>query len=120
MKKQVLWVFAVLAGAMSANADTLRLKSGRVVEGTFLAGDTRQMEFLGTDGKRGTFPLADITSLAFSVITPPRPPAGRGVVLPEGTALSVTLLDRIDVDSSAAGQRFRASLADPVMMGGSV
>src|SRR2546423_8788007 len=42
------------------------------------------------------------------------------IPIPAGTALTVRLIDGIDVDSTAAGQKFRASLDDPIMMGGDV
>jgi hypothetical protein len=129
--RQTLWSFTLLAGTLArvtivatmvARADTLKLKSGAAIEGTFLAGDTRQVAFLGVDGHQADYPLADVANVSFAVLTPARKPqpASRGVLLPAGTPISARLIDKIDVDTSATGQHFNAALADPVMLDGNV
>jgi len=45
-----------------------------------------------------------------------RPP----VLIPAGTTFRVRTIDFIDVDSSQSGMKFRASLDDPIMLGGNV
>ena len=40
------------------------------------------------------------------------------VVIPLGTVLKVSLIDSLNSDTSAAGERFRASLAEPVVING--
>ena len=44
----------------------------------------------------------------------------QGVVIPQGTLLTVRTIDFIDVDSTQAGTKFRGSLDDPIMIGGDV
>jgi hypothetical protein len=41
-------------------------------------------------------------------------------MIPAGTALRIRTIDNIDVDAAKAGMKFRASLDDPIMSGGSV
>jgi hypothetical protein len=41
-------------------------------------------------------------------------------MIPAGTLITVRLIDGIDVDKSGAGHNFRASLDDPIMIGGTV
>jgi hypothetical protein len=40
------------------------------------------------------------------------------VTIPAGTAISVSMIDGVDVDTTATGQLFRASIDDPIMVGG--
>ena len=40
------------------------------------------------------------------------------VVIPSGTVLRVSLIDALNSDTSTAGERFRASLAEPVVING--
>jgi hypothetical protein len=42
------------------------------------------------------------------------------VAVPAGTAVNVRLTQAIDVDASQAGQKFKAIVDDPVMIGGSI
>jgi hypothetical protein len=108
-------------------ADTLVLRDGREISGTFLGATTRQVEFLPLSGQALKFSVANVGSLTFSeppVIaspSPPRQPAAREpVVLPAGTAFRVRTLDFIDVDSTQAGTRFRGTIDDPIMFSGDV
>lgn len=50
------------------------------------------------------------------------PPASRraAVTVPAGTAINVRLTQEIDVDASQTGQKFKALVDDPVMVGGSI
>jgi hypothetical protein len=41
-------------------------------------------------------------------------------MIPTGTLLRVRTIDAIDADTSAAGAKFKASLDDPIMVGGGV
>jgi len=47
-------LLAMFATSTAAHADTLRLRSGTTIEGTFLGADTRQIKFLGPDGQPKT------------------------------------------------------------------
>jgi hypothetical protein len=125
MNRPAILCLAAVAAAFSSNADTLKLRSGKAVEGTILASNAREIEFLGTDGRKNTYPIGDVERVSFSTVaasaTAAAPAkAAKGVTLPSGTPISVRLIDAVDVDSAGAGHQFRATLDDPVMLSGSV
>jgi hypothetical protein len=107
---------------MTASADTLRFRSGQTLQGTLLGADSHQVQFIGRDGIARTYDINDVDTVKFSPPPPPPPPPNRGqtIMIPSGTLLTVRLIDNIDVSSTATGQKFRASLDDPLMMGGNV
>ena len=51
---------------------------------------------------------------------PPAPPAKISATIPAGTILNVRLLNTLDTDRNQAGDRFRASLEEPVVSEGEV
>jgi hypothetical protein len=121
---KVSLVAVSLAFGMTASADTLRLRSGQTLQGSLLGADSHQVQFVGRDGVARTYDINDVDTVKFSPPPPPPPPPppnrGRTIMLPAGTPLTVRLIDNIDVSSTATGQKFRASLDDPLMMGGDV
>lgn len=50
--------------------------------------------------------------------TTPKPKAPVFVVMPESTAVAVTLVDSIDTDTHLSGQQFRATLSQAIMVDG--
>ncbi len=125
--RQILCLLAIVlfCGAVSGSkADTLALRDGKAIEGTFLGGNTRQIDFLATSGKTMKLPVNEVVSLHFSAepapAPPPPPPAAGAVTIPGGTIFRVRTIDFIDVDSTRAGAKFRGSLDDPIMLGGNV
>jgi hypothetical protein len=108
-------------GAAVLTGDTLALRSGQTLNGTFLGASARQLDFLPASGQSITVPIEDVKTLAFSTaVSQPPPPPRPGVVIPAGTSFRVRTIDFIDVDSSQAGMKFRGSLDDPIMSGGGV
>jgi YMGG-like Gly-zipper len=139
-------------------ADTLRLKNGTEVSGTYLGGDTRQVKFLGADGQTATYSVADLDGIEFTAgdpiataavagspsisapsaapspaAAPPRPAPAvaaqsttpspmpmASVTIPAGTTVTVRMIDSIDTDVTGAGERFRASIDDPIVVNGQV
>ncbi len=124
-------------------ADTLRLRDGRTLEGSFLGGTTRQVRFMTEDGAVKVFSIREVQSLSFtekeadtagaapaprsttrrpstvmrpSADTPAATRASRAIVIPEGTVITVRLIDSIDSDATRAGEKFRASLDDPLVV----
>ena len=63
-------VLVVLTGAI-LSADRFRLRSGKVIEGTFLSGDSTQVRILLANGSKGEYLVEDVTAVEF---TPRRPP----------------------------------------------
>jgi len=108
-------------------ADTISLWNGKTVEGTFIGGTARQIEFLTAAGQTIKAPLTDVVSVEFSApaYAAPKPetrPAGPRppVVIGAGLVFRVRTTDPIDVDSTQAGAQFRAALDDPILSGGNV
>ena len=113
-----------LAGAFNTGyADTLTLRNGQKVDGTYVGGTTRQINFADRNGKTLTLAVGEIAGMTFSAPPPPPPPPkaapqGAAVTVPAGTMISVRLIDAIAVDAAKAGQTFRGSVDDPIMLGG--
>jgi len=132
-------VLLLAAGAGALVADTVQLRNGRRVEGAFVGGDTRQVRLLGSDGQVQNISISEIESISFgqaaaSTPAPPRaaapdrtlaqrPPTSSGtsrVVVPAGTVMTVRMIDSVDSEVAGAGERFRASLDDPLQVGSQV
>ncbi len=131
MHKHSSWVLAAILLVVTGtivSADRLRLRSGKVVEGTFTGADATSVRVLLANGSRAEFPVADVAAVEFTPRTPPPPPppppsptrAPAPVMVPAKTLLNVRLTQAIDVDASKAGMQFRALLDDPVMLDGKV
>ncbi len=134
----IMLVVLILLAASSAVADELRLRNGAVVTGSFVGGDTRSVRFIGADGNLNTYAVGDIESLRFVTAptavaplapTAPQPqpyraaapaPPPASVTLRTGTVVTVRMIDSIDTDVTGAGERFRASIDDPISMNGQI
>jgi hypothetical protein len=127
-------IFIVVA-AVALSADRVRLKSGKVIEGIFIGGDSKSVRVLLDDGKVSEVPLDEAVAVEFTPRKPPPPPppppapapapkpAAPKVVtvtVPAGTAVNVRLTQAIDVDKSQSGQTFKAIVDDPVSVGSSI
>jgi len=139
-------VLAALIACL-ALADTLVLKNGNTVTGTYLGGDARTIRM--TVGDRvESYNVGDIASLSFvsdtaapvpaqapaapaaparTVMRPegetaPASPApnASGIELPAGTTITVRMIDSVDSDRDSVGQTFKASLDEPIMLNGDV
>jgi hypothetical protein len=118
MKKSALVVLLVsLVFAAMAHADTLHLRSGQTIEGTFLGADTRQVKFLGPDGQPKTFALTDVETISFASTPPaapppppPAPPKPSSVTIQAGSTLLVRMVDSLDTSKTQTGQIFTAAL----------
>ena len=118
-------VLVFLMGA-TLSADRLRLRSGKVIEGTFLAGDSKTVRMLLANGSKAEVAIEEVTAVEFTPRRPPPAPppdparAPAPVMVPQGTTLNVRLTEAIDVDSAQAGMKVRAIVDDPVMLNGKV
>ena len=129
-----------LACAGLAFADTVTMKSGRVIQGTYLGGTARQIRVDRGDQIQ-TLDVSDVSRIEFSgsdsasqpapnrsenyrpapaePLPPPLPPLrSAGVELPAGTNLVVRMIDGVDSQVNRVGQTFAASLDEPVMLNG--
>ncbi len=117
----------VLAAGVSLSADEIRLRSGKVVKGIFIGGDSKTVRVLLDNGQVTEVPLGDAIAVEFSPRKPAPPPAPpnpaaapKPVTVPAGTTLNVRLTQEIDVDASQTGMKFKAIVDDPVMLAGSI
>jgi hypothetical protein len=139
--RRVQWVTAVMILALGASlaADRVRLRSGKVITGMFMGGDSKSVRVLLDNGQVSEVPLEEAVAVEFSARKPAPPPAPppppqaaapasapaappkpKPIQVPAGTPLNVRLTQGIDVDASQAGQTFKAIVDDPVMMNGSI
>ena len=144
----VLCLATLLSTASLLRADELRLHNGTTVTGSFVGGNTRSVRFIGDDGELRTYSVGDIESIHFlstasaSVpyapapsrapaatpacaqrplrATASAPPHQHSATIPGGTVITVRLIDSIDADVTGAGERFRASIDDPITIGGQI
>ena len=94
MRAKTLWlaalaVCAALALAVSASADTLTLKDGRVIYGKYIGGtaDAIQMDVSGTVQ---TYDVRDVRSLTRDSNPPPAPPAPPASPVPPAPPVLIT------------------------------
>ena len=134
--RTIEWIAAllVIAAVAPLHADRVRLRSGKVVEGMFIGGDSKTVRVLLDSGQVSEVRLDEATAVEFDARKPPPPPpppppkpaaaapapARKTVTVPSGTAVNVRLTQGIDVDASQAGQTFKAAVDDPIMLGGSI
>jgi hypothetical protein len=121
MKKAILAIlFASLVFAEAARADTLHLRNGQRVEGTFLGGDMHEVKFLGPDRQTKTYAVTEVEALTFAV-TPAPPPAPKHpapasapkptkVTVLAGTPLLVRMSNSLDTSKTKTGALFTATL----------
>jgi hypothetical protein len=115
-------------------ADTLTLRSGRVITGQYLGGDARHIRMAVGD-RVDTFNVEDIGDLEFGGDrqgTPPGPPPTQlpppapepppivGIQIPAETPVTVRMIDSVDSKQAHLGQTFRASVDEPVAMNGQI
>ena len=130
MSRHTPWMTAliVLLVGTALSADRVRLRSGKIVDGTFIGADSKAVRVLLADGKVSEIPIQDAVAVEFTPRKPPAPPPAPKpaaakperppLVVPSGTALNVRLTQPIDVDVSYAGQTFKGLVDDPVTLNG--
>ena len=133
-------VIGLCLAASMAWADSLELKNGSLIKGKFMGGTESQISFeVGSSVQQ--YNLADIVSIRFDSASaasdmPVRPSSSLSsqagaaeqtartttdyVTIPAGTHISVRTIDGIDSTKNHVGDRFKASLEEPLVVGGSV
>ena len=130
-------VLALCPMASMARADSLQLRNGSRINGKFMGGTESGISFQ-VGSSLQTYKLADIASLTFDSASAesdapapressssPEPAAAANqpaafVTIPAGTRISVRTIDGIDSTRNRVGDRFQASLQEPLMVNGSV
>ena len=118
--KRMLGLVTLLASLDAASGDTLYLRNGPSVEGMFMGATSREVQFKRADGVAKTYAISNVEAVEFS--TPQPTPAKQGAkgVVPEGTIITVRTIDNIDSTQTSQGQKYRASIDDPVVVGNQV
>ena len=119
-----------LSVSQSVTADLLRLKSGSGVQGTLISADANGIRFETVRGETRTYRIADVDGVDFAPLPPPPPPpapsnvsaaaAAPSVVVPAGTEITVRTIDSIQGSATGAGQRYKASIDDPIVVNNQV
>jgi hypothetical protein len=116
-------------------ADSLELKNGSLIKGKYIGGTESEISFqVGSSVQK--YNIADIVSLKFdseraanTVATRPSESGGgehaaakapASVTIPAGTRISVRTIDSIDSTKNHVGDRFQASLEEPLLVNGNV
>ncbi len=137
----------ILTLAVFGSADTLTLRSGRVVQGQYLGGDARHVR-IDLGDRVDTYSVDEIESLQFSLgqkLTtsadpappryerqpdPPLPPPTTArssdrdrdrdfaQQIPIGTTITVRMIDSVNSEETRLGQTFQASVDEPVVVNG--
>ena len=87
----VAMALAVAAGSTVLSADRIKLRSGKLVDGSFLSADVKIIRLLMANGTIAEFPLDDVAALELTPRKSPPPPAPdpsrapSPVTLPAGT-----------------------------------
>lgn len=109
-----------------AFADTITLRDGRTVDGSYLGGDARTVR-LAVGDRIDTYRVDEISTISFgdSGASAPRTEErtdraerrerAEGPQLAAGTSLTIRMIDSVDSERDRVGQTFRASIDDPVM-----
>lgn len=126
-KHLIIALLALSTFGAAALADTLTLKNGKVIEGTFLGKTGDSIEF-DAGGIKMTVQASDVSNLdlgasAASSATTPTPAAkeapaaapvtptvAQDLEVPAGTALTIRLREPLSSDKNGAGYRFSAVL----------
>jgi hypothetical protein len=114
----------VAVAGVTMSADKVTLRSGQVVNGSFMSADVKIVRILMANGSIAEFPVDGVSAVEFSARKAPPAPAPdparapAPVTVASGTVLNVRLTQAVDVDAAQAGMTFKALLDDPVMIGG--
>lgn len=125
--------------ALLLQADTVTLRNGGTVQGTYLGGTARQIR-IDQNGDIRTFDIGQVQSVIFDGDQPPPPPpppvqssypprdrdADRyrnqpqtgGLLIPTDTQITVRMIESVNSDTSRLGQTYRASLDEPIYVNG--
>jgi hypothetical protein len=114
-------ILSVLTLTVLLSADTLYLKDGNSVRGTFLSGTSREIRFLPENGRATRYAVDRIASVTFGPAassTGTRARTVEGTAIPAGTTVTARMIDTINSDVTNAGESFRASLDEPLIVNG--
>jgi hypothetical protein len=126
--------------ALLLQADTVTLRNGSSVQGTYLGGTARQVR-IDQNGDIRTFDIGQVQSVIFDGDQPPPPPPpppaqssypprerdgdrnrnqpqASGLTIPIDTQVTVRMIESVNSETSRLGQTYRASLDEPIYVNG--
>jgi hypothetical protein len=117
---------SVLVFAITVSADSLILVNGSVIKGSLIGADNRSVRFAAGDQVK-TYSLTEVEAIHFG----DQPTtAALGAVRPNsmvapleihaGSPITVRLIDPVNSEVDQLGQTYRASLDQPLLIGGRV
>ncbi len=148
MKYTILTTALLAIICWPASADSLYLRDGRVLQGTFMGGTSRDIRFLQNGGRTETYSLSSVDNVVFGNATgnnansssvfdesnrtnsrasdnrPYRDDTSRSRTVSgdnavaAGSVVTVRMIDAIDSDKTSEGKTYRASLDDPIVVNG--
>src|SRR5271165_5241893 len=107
-------------------ADTLYLKSGATIQGSYAGGDNRQVKIVVGDHVE-TYQRDEVLRLELSggsqapaaaAAPATQVPAFNTPEVPSGTNLVIRMIDNVDSERDKVGQTYRASIDEPVVVNG--
>ncbi len=108
-------------GMVALAADTVTLRDGRVITGIYVGGTAREVKIEAGDQIQ-TLDLANVSRIEFGGAEERRgretSPAVGSILLPAGTRLVIRMIDGVDSERNSVGQRFAASVDEPVVIDG--
>jgi len=129
-----LLVFVTCLVVSVAMADSLELKNGSVIKGKFMGGDQNSINFQ-VESSLQNYSVGDVRALRFesepegaasslpsagqqyaSVSATEAAKTSSNVTIPAGTRISVRTIDAIDSTRNHVGDRFQASLEEPLIV----
>jgi hypothetical protein len=108
--------------AVVMSAETVTLRDGSAISGTYLGGSPRQVKIEVGD-RIETLDVEDIVRIEFDrdhnrPDSATSPVEANPILLPAGTNLVIRMIDGVDSERDSVGQTFTASLDEPVMIDG--
>ncbi len=145
MKRFALCTILIISTVSVAAADTLLMRDGQTIRGTYLGGTARQVR-IEVNGEVRNYDVSLVRSVTFSAPAPEAPPQARetytppppprqappppsqrsapvameGVTIPADTAITVRMIDSVNSETSRLGQTYMASLDEPIVVNGQV
>jgi hypothetical protein len=111
------WMIALCLATSLSWADSLKLRNGSLINGTFAGGSETEITFrVGTSVQK--YNRADIASLNFDSEKNSEP--ATMITIPAGTLISVRTIDDINSTRDPVGGRFEASLQEALTVDGNV
>lgn len=131
MKLMVLTSALLATLCWPVSADSLYLRDGRVLQGTFMGGTSRDIRFMQNGANSQTYSLSSVDHVVFgnesaNTINDRRDQrdssrartATMDNAVPAGTKITVRMIEGIDSDKTNEGHTYRASLDDPIIVNG--